>query len=574
MVRSRDARWFTKGALAIALTGLAACSEQPTGTESVQSPTMFSASGNHGSRNPRLVTSGARYSDTGVKPATGRSGSAAITAEAVFSSSGQTDLVVTPFRASDLSFLTPAGCLEKVQVKLFGSNGRLLWTRNYNNVNYASGVPFRISYTGAPPGTRFQVQANVKCIDNRRTDVVTASPAVIRRTDPSVTSLLAPDSTLRNYAVVARATVREMHGDQGATGVCRLYVDDVLLQSISNVWVDAGSTVECAFALTFGTIGTRTLRVTFESATPRDDDLTNNDKSAAVRVVTATPPPPPPPPGDTTPPPPPPPPPVVPPQAFSISAQAYDDTLSTWEYFAHSYRDPTVSTVYPIDSLLTVDTVIGNEQQAQFDGIIYEAIPVNIARLSVSQSTASPTSGPFLYHSFVGTNLVLSDASASGSLCLSAPAASVLLTVCSYAPDASFPLGATRIAYGSTGAAAMYISVGYAAYFDGEAYQACYDSGDPTVRTCYYDTRPAGAPLQPYGSTYTFSVLLETANRRFSTVVVLPVIRSDSTWSNPIRLTQTTWGTLVYTERRGDGGFIIRRAGDAPSIIGVSEALP
>ena len=49
-----------------------------------------------------------KYRDTGSHPATGRSGSAALQAEALVDASGAVNLVVTSYRASDI-LTTPAG---------------------------------------------------------------------------------------------------------------------------------------------------------------------------------------------------------------------------------------------------------------------------------------------------------------------------------------------------------------------------------------------------------------------------------------------------------------------------------
>ncbi|MEK7667303.1 MAG: hypothetical protein AAB409_01495, partial [Gemmatimonadota bacterium] len=452
-----DARWFRKLVLAGVLLGVAACSEQPTAT---RPQATFGVSGARGQRDSRLVTSGARYSDTSVKPATGRSGSAAVTAQAIWGGDGITELVVTPYRASDVTFSERWGCIEKVQVKLFSAAGRLLWSRNFNNLNLVSGASYLMSFADAPLGTRFQVQTNVKCIDNRRTDVVTAGPTVIRRTDPSVTALHLPNSALTDFPVSVTATVRELSGQLGATGTCNLYIDGSLSQSIGGVWVDAGGTVACAFALRFSTPGVRTIEVRFERSVPRDDDRSNNSASGTLPIVVPTPVQPSEPPSDPGLP-------ATPPQPFGGSAQVYDDTVSSWDSLAYSYR--LFASPYTLtDSAVFTYTVHGNEQSALLTGVIYEQIPPYLTRLVVSQ-----VSGAVAYHSLNLIGVVLGEESGFGSQCLTSLAPEVVLSICSYEPTTTAPLGFTMVSYQRTAASAVYLSSAYMATFDGEALQVC-----------------------------------------------------------------------------------------------------
>src|SRR5205085_5091404 len=75
-----------------------------------------------------------KYSDAGAHPATGRSGLAALQAEALIATDGSVQLAVSSYNAGDLLAL-PAGVLEKVQVKMFDASGRLLSTRNASQLN-------------------------------------------------------------------------------------------------------------------------------------------------------------------------------------------------------------------------------------------------------------------------------------------------------------------------------------------------------------------------------------------------------------------------------------------------------
>ena len=153
MLRFWDVRWFTKGVLAVALVGLAACSENqnPLGVQ----PPSFALSD---------PTGNAKF------PWTGRSGSAAITAYALFGTSA-TNLTVTSYREADTLFTTPVGCLDKIQVKVYDTQGRLASTQNFNKLN--AGNVATVQVRGAQVGYRLELHVNVSCIDPKRTDVVT-----------------------------------------------------------------------------------------------------------------------------------------------------------------------------------------------------------------------------------------------------------------------------------------------------------------------------------------------------------------------------------------------------------------
>jgi hypothetical protein len=223
-----------------------------------------------------------KYSDTGARPATGRSGSAALQAEALVDATGAVYLVVTSYRAGDMTI--PAGTLEKVQVKIFDAAGRLLSSRNVNGP--ASGSTMRTLLAGMPAGGTVQVQANVKGIDNRRTDVVTVSGIIaVAAPDLAVTGLVLPGSALTGSPTVIGATIAETGGQHGARGDCVLYVDGIAVDRSSGIWVDAGDVVSCAFTHVFTIPGTHAIRVALENILPIDGGLTNNSASGSLVLL-------------------------------------------------------------------------------------------------------------------------------------------------------------------------------------------------------------------------------------------------------------------------------------------------
>ena len=221
-----------------------------------------------------------KYRDVGAKPASGRSGNAAIEARALISGDGTTDVEVT---TGQFDGAAPRGTLAKVQIKLLAPNGAVLQTDNYKKTLAGTGQA-SFTYDNLQSGQTAQVQANVTGIDPNRTDVVTVSTAVKRRPDIEAT-LQAPAQATVGSMVVVHGFMAEMNGDLGARATCRLLVDGTEIDSIPGAWVDAASAVSCQFRTFFSTIGTKRLTLRVTDVTPADYDSSNNEATRSIDVV-------------------------------------------------------------------------------------------------------------------------------------------------------------------------------------------------------------------------------------------------------------------------------------------------
>jgi hypothetical protein len=222
----------------------------------------------------------AKYRDVGAKPASGRSGSAAIEARALVGGDGVTDIEIT---TGHFEGVGAQGTLAKVQIKLLAPNGTVLQTDNYRKTLAGDGyASFTYDHLGA--GRIAQVQANVTGIDPNRTDVVTVSTTVKRRPDIEAT-LHAPTQTTVDSMVVVHGFMAELNGDLGARATCRLLVDGTEIDSIPGAWVDAASAVTCEFRTAFSTVGTKRLTLRVTDVTPGDYDPANNEVSRSIEVV-------------------------------------------------------------------------------------------------------------------------------------------------------------------------------------------------------------------------------------------------------------------------------------------------
>jgi hypothetical protein len=255
-------------AFALTLTACAGDSSTPT------SP----ASTIQGSSAVRNSTSnGVRYRNNGVKPATGRSGSAALEARALLGKDGNTVIEAT---TGSLEAGTKPGKLERVQVKVLGTES----TKNFNGLN-AAGY-FTTTYPALLAHSNLQVQANVKGIDPKRTDVVTVTTPVARRPDIAVTAVSNSATSTPNTMVTITAPVQELNGDVGARTDCVLSVNGSVVDDAEGIWVDAGGSVACQFAHTFTDPGTYEISISATGVNPGDWDTDNNSASSSITIST------------------------------------------------------------------------------------------------------------------------------------------------------------------------------------------------------------------------------------------------------------------------------------------------
>lgn len=222
-----------------------------------------------------------KYSDAGRKPSTGRSGSAAIVAEVLVDAAGRATLEASSHRFDDLA--TPLGSMERVQAKVLGPGGRVIAVINVAT----AGSQVSVALGEIPAGAEVQVQALVRGIDGRRTDVVLVSGMTpTMRPDVAVTGIIAPQHAIAGAPTVIGAVLAELGGQRGARVNCQLFVDGVLADQALNIWVDAGDAVSCAFTRAF-VPGTAQLRVVAASVRPGDGDPSNNAAAQAMTVVAA-----------------------------------------------------------------------------------------------------------------------------------------------------------------------------------------------------------------------------------------------------------------------------------------------
>lgn len=215
-----------------------------------------------------------KYKSSGVKPGTGRSGSATLEARALLAKDGSMLL-----EASTGSVETGAGPgqIAKTQIKINAL------TKNFNNLT--GGGYWAGTFPGLTRNTPVQVQANIRGIDPKRTGVVTVTTPALLRPDVSVTAVNGPSTHQPQLPIEFVATVVEKNGDVGARANCVFSVNGTESDIANGIWVDAGGTVACQFSHTFDAPGTYTIGVAATGVVPGDWDSTNNSATTTITIV-------------------------------------------------------------------------------------------------------------------------------------------------------------------------------------------------------------------------------------------------------------------------------------------------
>jgi CARDB len=227
------------------------------------------------------VSSSKHYRESGVGNATGRAGSANMTARALLGKDGNATVEVTTGTLD--SSQTPPGNFGKVQFKPLDANGNALFAQNFTPLSTAGGY-YSFTWPSLSRGEQVQLQGNITGIDRNRTDVVTVVETTKLRPDLAVQNLTFPSAAFTNHAVNISANIVELNGDAAATTTCVLAIDGSNVDQMNSVYVDAGGSVSCAFVYQFTATGSHTIQVTAANVVPADWDTSNNSASGTITI--------------------------------------------------------------------------------------------------------------------------------------------------------------------------------------------------------------------------------------------------------------------------------------------------
>ena len=432
------------GALAIGVLAIAACGDTPTAPQPSLDVAMPAAENVGARRIPNRI----KYRDSGHRPATGHAGSATLTVSALLGSDGVTDVEL--LAGSRAGAGSPS--MSKVQLKAFSAAGEELYTRNENHVG---GAALSFELGGLPRNSALRVHANIRGVDGRRTDVVFVNDMVKLRPDIAVLDLQVPEVVWTQTPTIVTTTLSEINGDVGARANCVLQVDGVAVDSAVGVWIDAGGSVSCAFAIDLANPGEHTITVRATNVAPGDWSVNNNMASASVTVGREVP--------------------------LSYSATARDDSLHRWNMFFHDFT--TGGGSYHSARKDSSDEA-GRNQSSSLTAYSTERLEFPeqpLGEVHLAQRTGSSLVHEASYGSLPADNAYLSADSTSG--CVSRTDGAIVTT---------FTLCSKRIV--RDGVTSSHTSITYR-----------WDAGDVTYRSIGYEwlsCRPVTPVCQPYSYTH------------------------------------------------------------------------
>jgi gamma-glutamyltranspeptidase / glutathione hydrolase len=169
--------------------------------------------------------------------------------------------------------------LEKVQLKAFSLDGRLVSTQNFFDVAAPDGAA-ALHQTGFDRGQVLQVKAHVKAGNQNN---VEAEARIRLRPDLTVAGIDAPARVVRKQPFGLTASIGEIGGDTGADAIVSVFdgSDRLAAQTVA---LAAGGAADVAFTLRLSDARQHTLRVEVSGADPDEYETSNNSDSAPISV--------------------------------------------------------------------------------------------------------------------------------------------------------------------------------------------------------------------------------------------------------------------------------------------------
>ena len=453
-----------------------------------------------------VVPNLAKYRDRGARPATGRSGTVALTARALVDRSGTAELELTTGALDEAGSASLAtGTLTKVQVKGIAPDGALLFIENYSGAAGGAGAAAATyNYDGLVRGSRLEVQAHVRAAGSNRVEVIALSETVRLRPDVAAGSLDAPRHAGIGTPVNIAATVREVNGEVGAHADCVLYVDGVAADHARGIWVDAGGVVSCAFTQNFTHPGVRRLEVRLESITPGDFDQANNRVAGEIEITT---------------------------DPYGYSAWARD--LNLQYSSSSSARTVRLSDGSISESGSNYGTT-GFEQSSGITAEMRHQVTYPLARVDVSQVTGGATLHSDTYADVMPNSFATGN-QALGQICYTvqyAPYGNARLYLCAFGTK-------TTLQYVRWAGDVTYHSDSYSLRWDA--------AGNPVGTPSYsWNDRPqvAGTRL-PFGPDVTIRIGIEDDGAVYNTVAIVPLRPYEYRADTPLTCSDFTTSTRI-----------------------------
>jgi hypothetical protein len=173
------------------------------------------------------------------------------------------------------------------QLKSYDLNGRLAWTKNFQDVRF--GPDSMNSSTGsvwlndAKHLQPIQAKVQVRNSNSGQTETVRADARVLFRPDLAIANVTAPRQVFSRQPFNVSAEIRELNGDLGQNAFVYLLDGNTFLD-VAQVSISPGKNAGVVFAARLLAEGVHNLRIVLSSITP-DYDPANNEAAFAIEVL-------------------------------------------------------------------------------------------------------------------------------------------------------------------------------------------------------------------------------------------------------------------------------------------------
>lgn len=179
---------------------------------------------------------------------------------------------------------------KHIQLKSYDLEGKLRWTRNYQDQQLRPEPDYRAAstlfrYDDMVHRQPVKAEVQIQNQQTTNTEGLRGFVEVLLRPDPVLTAIQAPEEVPIGTPIEVAVTVNERNKDLPATADIALYDGAIELMRMSGALIEPeGPTVVRFQDVTLYSVGDHTLRAVIENAEPADFDGSNNEMETIVTV--------------------------------------------------------------------------------------------------------------------------------------------------------------------------------------------------------------------------------------------------------------------------------------------------
>ncbi|RCW49495.1 hypothetical protein [Paenibacillus prosopidis] len=180
--------------------------------------------------------------------------------------------------------IAPPGILKKIQLKSYGLEGKLIYTKNLFNVS-ASTERTDIKLNDVERYQSLETRIHVLNDQTAAEEVLSGKTNVLLRPDLVVDEVQATDKVRVNEPFSVTVNIKELNGDVSAKANVQILDGSNVLGTAERLVVNAGGQAQAAFMLTLSKAGTYALKVNITGVEPGDYADSNNVMTFTIEAV-------------------------------------------------------------------------------------------------------------------------------------------------------------------------------------------------------------------------------------------------------------------------------------------------